>query len=275
VHFRPRMRSITSRAALAALAAVAALAGACGGGDAVVRGDVLAEGRGEGVRAVWVLGREGRSPIVEGGFELREVPPGVVDLRLGDADTEVARVLIRDVPSGARLSLQGIWIEPSSRLAFPSRIELEGARVVNINGIRMAPPDRLRGQIREDAVVLAVSGSADALLARPHDERLPDLQVVATPATETVTPDGDPGRLGLVAPGDSIRVEGTAREGYVIASRLVVPRGSVLRSESAPDPQPEVAPSPPREREPAVRREPPGQQRDERGRGRGRGRGRD
>jgi hypothetical protein len=258
---------------------------ACGGGDAVVRGD-FGDDVASGLHDAWAVGREGRAEIADGRFELRGVAPGMVDVRLGGGDAERGRILIQDLPSGAELTLHAIQVDPRSGLATPARIELSGGDVITINGIRMAAPGRLRGRVREDATVLALSASGGALLARAHDERLPDLRVVVTEATDVVTPDGDPAPLDRLRAGDSIRVEGSAQEGYVIASRVVVPRRSATRSAT-----PEGRQSP----DAAQREQPPAQRpastapaaaggsearprppRDERGRGReGRGRGRD
>jgi hypothetical protein len=293
VHEQPHMKPIFGSILLILFLA------ACRDNDAVVRGDLAPGGAAESLVAAWVVGREGREPITGGQFELRSVPSGVADLRLGTDDGEAARLLIRDLPGGATLTLHGIRVQRRGGLAFPARIELRGGPVVTINGIRMAPQERLPGRIREDATVLARSDDAGALLVRPADARLPDLRVVVTDATETVTPDGDPAPLERIEPGDSVYVEGATERGYVIAARLVLPRRSTLRSgaverdasggEPAPvpavsgraAPPPSAAPAgqsrtpsageavtrPP----PAARRGPPG---DRPGRGRGRDRGR-
>ncbi len=205
------------------------LAGACRSG-ATVRGSLLDEAA-EEVQVVWVVGQEGRTELQEGEFDLGSLPAGTADLRFGGEEGEVGRLMIQELPRGTRLTLADIWIDPSSGLAFPSRIELRGARTVTINGLRMAPPEQLRGRLDEEAVVLALSGEGAAFLARPHDERLPDLRVVLVPATEFVTPDGDPVPEASLAVGDSIRVEGTAEQGYLFATRIVLPRRSVLRED--------------------------------------------
>jgi len=210
------------------------------------------------------------------------VPPGVADLRLGDGGSESGRLVVRDLPRGARLTLHDLHLDGPDGLALPDSVALDGARVVTINGIRMAPPGAVRGRVAHDAVVLAISAAADAILVRPAGERLPDLRVVATPATETITPDGDPGLLEALEPGDSLRVEGMVERGYLVAERIVVPRASTLRPRGG-DAATRPEASPPRA-EPAApggrgdagrgqsgrRGDPPG-----RGRGGGQGRNRD
>jgi hypothetical protein len=281
------------------LAMAACLSAACGRGDAVVAGD-LVEGDDGRLSSAWVVGREGRAPISEGRFELRGVEPGMADLRLGDEDGERARLLIEDLPAGASLTLNAVAVDRASRLALPASIGLNGGRIVTVNGIRMAPPDRLPGRIDEGATVLARSSDADALLLRPRDERLPDLRVVVMPATEIRTPDGDPADPASLEVGDSVQVVGPVEGGFLLAERLVLPRRSVLRRSSAPAPAPArgAAPSAPaaapagagaaqpaagraggrepgRPAEAGARRGPPSEPPGRRGEGRGRGRGRD
>jgi hypothetical protein len=300
VHVPPRMKRMLILGTVVLLVA-------CGESGATVEGVLLGEGRTAAVRDAWVIGREGREEVSDGRFVLRDVPPGVVDLRLGDNRGEAARLLIHGLPAGAHLSLHDLRLERGTRLVFPSRIDLDGARTVTINGIRMAPPGSVSGRLREQGVLLAVSGAADALLVRPLNERLPDLRVVVTPTTDVTTPDGDPADAELLSAGDTVQVEGAAEQGYLVATRIVAPRSSVLRSaadeeedaaparaarpapsrstpatrataepRSAPAPRaaerPRPEPAPPAEARRGPPAEPPG-----RGRGqeRGRGRGRD
>lgn len=228
------------------------------------------------VRHVWAVGRDGQAPVQENRFTLGRLPAGSADLRFAGVDGELARLRLDGLPRGARVELRGVWIDRRSGLAFPAEVGLRGAGVVVVNGLRLAPPGRVRGPVREAATVLAVSDDAEALLVRPRDERLPDLRVVLTPATQTRTPDGDPARADRLAAGDSVRVEGRAAEGYVIASRLVVP-GHLAHS-SPPSPTGGATPAaraadasddgtaPAAERRRGPPREPPGRGRGRRGR---------
>jgi hypothetical protein len=276
---------VARRAPLALLLALAA----CGDAGAAVRGTLRGDALpASGTLYVWSEGGE-RVAVEGGGFELEGAAPGDLALRFGAGEDPVARMELRGLPEGAELELRGIRFDRESGLAFPASVALRGAETVLVNGLRMAPPGALPGRVEADGEVLAISGSADALLVRPADARLPDLRVVVTPATETVTAQGDPASLEGVEPGDSLRVVGMTDDGYLIAGRIVVPGASAARgAEDAPAapvaaPAREEAARPreggevreeePREREDRAEREERG--RDERpGKGKGRGKGR-
>lgn len=187
---------------------------------------------------VWL--EEGGDPVAvrEGEFTLAGLPPGVHHLRIGDGRETLGRMEVRGVPEGGEVVLEEIRVHRESGLAFPAAVRLEAAPTILVNGLRLAPPGALPGEVEEEGVALAVADGEDALLFRPADARLPDLRVVLTPATETVTPDGDPVDREVLGAGDSLRVEGGVESGFVVARRIVLPRGLAVR-ESPGDERPD------------------------------------
>ncbi len=212
-----------------------ALLAACGGGDegtggATVRGafrpgQLPADGDTVYVR---VAGDSERVPVLGGAFVLPEVGPGPATLRFVRGDDSVARMEVGELPEGASLELRGIRVDGESGLALPASVGLRGAATVMVNGLRYAARP-LPARVTADGTVLATADAGDALVVRPADASLPDLRVVVGPLTETTTPDGDPVPVGELARGDSVRVEGSTDDGYVVASRIVAPRSLALR----------------------------------------------
>jgi len=266
------------------LAALAALACGCGpGGGAVVRGDFPDSAAAPASVLAVEAGLD--APVAGGAFAVAGLSPGPATLHLvRDGDT-VGTVSIHNLPAGAEVSLRRLRTDPASGLAFPGELALRGARLVVVNGLRMGASDAVRGQVDEPGVVLARSAAGDALLLRPDDPELPDLRVVLTPATDVVTADGDPVQLVGLAAGDSVRVQGPAEGGFVMAARLVVPRRlALVVGDTGEEPPPQVqtrsgggaaAPAPPAPApRPAVRVRDAVRERPEGGRGRGRDQGR-
>jgi hypothetical protein len=151
-------------------------------------------------------------------------------------------------------------------------VELSGARVVRVNGIRMMNPDALPGSVDAPGVVLAASSDRSALLVRPADDQLPDLRVVVTPTTTIINSDSLAADLRELSVGDSVHVHGPTERGFLVSDRITILRASPASTvSSAPREErrdaPVVAPVV-RTSAPAVRRE---RQREERGKGRGKG----
>ena len=242
---RIQMKPILLCAALAALAA-------CSQPETLVRG-TLAESAGGDALFVWVADGSHSARALVDTFSFAGIVPGAVDLRIGAGREEIARMEIRDLPAGARLSLERIRLDRRRDRAIPAAIRLEGAEWVTINGIRMADPARLPGSLDETGVVLAISGREDALLLRPESGKLPDLPIVVTPATRVVDEAGEEASLDRASDGDRLRVEGKTTSGYLYAERITV----------LPDPQESSMADP---EEPAARSE-PGEEREDEDRG--------
>lgn len=197
--------------------ALLVLLSSCGGERSLV--GTLEEG--SEATHVWVVGGGQRTEVVGDSFRLREVPEGVLDLRFAREDDELAAMELDAIPGG-EVRLEGIWLEDG--LATPTRVSLEGASWILVNGLRLGPPGALPAQVDVAATVLSVADGGDALLARPADAALPDLRVVITPGTRLRSPDGEPVELDGLQRGDSVRVRGPAEGEYVVAAEVVVPR---------------------------------------------------
>ncbi|HEX6039160.1 hypothetical protein [Longimicrobium sp.] len=195
---------------------------ACGGGadGAVVEGTF---GPGLAADGVWVVESERGERADSSGFRLADLTPGPVSLRLIRGGDTAAVLNVSGLPDGARLRLEGLRVDGDTRYAFPRSIELDGADVVTVNGMRLAPAGRIPREVDVEGAVLAWSSDIGALLVRPADARMPDLRVVVGMATEVVGTDGGGADAVNLRPGDSIRVEGRADEGYVVATRITMP----------------------------------------------------
>lgn len=194
---------------------------ACGGGDgAAVEGTF---GPGLAADGVWVVESERAERADGGGFRLEGLTPGPVSIRLLNGADTAAVLDVHGLPEGARLRLEGLRVDGDSRFAFPRTVELDGADVVTVNGMRLAPVDRIPREVDVRGAVLAWSSDVGALLVRPADARMPDLRVVVGMATEVVGTDGGGADPVGIRPGDSIRVEGRRDDGYVVATRLTLP----------------------------------------------------
>jgi hypothetical protein len=158
-------------------------------------------------------------------------------LRLMRGSDTAAMLNVSGLPPGARLRLQELRVDGDSRYAFPRSVELDGADVVTVNGMRMASAGRVPREVDVRAAVLAWSSDVGALLVRPDDARMPDLRVVVGMATQVVGTDGGGADPVNIRPGDSVRVEGRSEDGYVIASRITVPTriGEATVLEADPD----------------------------------------
>jgi hypothetical protein len=271
---------------------VALLAG-CGGGTGSIEGTLLDPGD---ATHVLLDGQPERLSLDGNAFRVEEVRGDTLDLRFANDEREVGWMRIVGFPSGGRLDLEGVWFE-SSR-AFPTSVRLSGAPVVQINGLRMGSAERLPDPLSLEVTVLAIARDRESLIARPLDEDLPDLRVVIVPGTAVRTVDGDPATLRGLSFGDTVRVDGRAEGGYVIAVGIVRGRGArdepAARTDrststegagvapgvpaaSAPAPS---RPSPPPavsrgDREPAARNQDRGRGRPDAPPGRARGRDRD
>ena len=216
---------------------IAALAlAACGGGGdgAVVEGTF---GPGLSADGVWVVESERRENADSSGFRVADLTPGPVTLRLMRGTDTAAMLNVSGLPAGARLRLRELRVDGDSRFAFPRSVELDGAEVVTVNGLRMASAGRVPREVDVRGAVLAWSSDVGALLVRPEDVRMPDLRVVVGMATQVVGTDGGGADPVNIRPGDSVRVEGRSDDGYVVASRITVPTriGAAVVMEAASD----------------------------------------
>lgn len=202
---------------------IAALAlAACGGGDegAVVEGTFAP---GVSADGVWVVESERRENADSSGFRVADLTPGPMSLRLVRGGDTAAILNVSGLPPGATLRLRELRVDGDSRYAFPRSVELDGADVVTVNGLRMGPEGRIPREVDVRGAVLAWSSDIGALLVRPEDPRMPDLRVVVGMSTQVVGTDGGGADPVNIRPGDSVRVEGRRDEGYVVASRITVP----------------------------------------------------
>ena len=195
---------------------------ACGGGDdgAVVEGTF---DPGLAATGVWVVESERSEPADSTGFRLADLTPGPASLRLMRGSDTAAALNLSGLGPGTRVRLQDLRVDGQSGLAFPRSVELDGAPVVTVNGLRMAPAGRVPREVDVRGAVLAWSSDMGALLLRPADARRPDLRVVVGRATQVVGTDGGGADATTLEPGDSLRVEGRFEEGYVLATRLTLP----------------------------------------------------
>jgi hypothetical protein len=195
---------------------------ACGGGDdgAVVEGTF---DPGLAATGVWVVESERSEAADSAGFRLADLTPGPASLRLLSGSDTAAVLNLSGLGPGTRVRLQGLRVDGESGLAFPRSVELDGASIVTVNGLRMAPAGRVPREVDEQGAVLAWSSDAGALLLRPANARLPDLRVVVSLATQVVGTDGGGADATTLEPGDSVRVEGRFQDGYVLATRLTLP----------------------------------------------------
>lgn len=210
-------RDMPFRDLLPVLPLLPLLLAACGRDAVSLRGS-MAEG--SDVSDVWVGGATERARVEADSFHLEALQGDSVELRFTDGKGEPAYMLLVGLPDGGDMRLDGIWVKDG--LAFPARVSLPEAGVLTVNGLRMAGAELLPAQVDVEATLLAIGD--DALLVRPSNPQLPDLRVVVTPGTVARSPDGEPTRFGRLEFGDSLRVVGTAEQGYVVAAEVIVPR---------------------------------------------------
>ncbi len=201
--------------------AALALAACGGGGDGATVEGTFAPGL--AADGVWVMESERRERADSSGFRVAELTPGPMTLRLMNGADTAAMLNVSGLPAGARLRLEGLRVDGDSRFAFPRTVELDGADVVTVNGLRMGSPGRIPREVDVRGAVLAWSSDIGAMLVRPEDGRMPDLRVVVGLSTQVVGTDGGGADPVAIRPGDSVRVEGRSDEGYVVASRITVP----------------------------------------------------
>lgn len=260
---------------------IAGLAACRGGGDRVsIRGDFADSASAATVVRATEAGRE--VEVLDGAFELPGLAAGPTTLRLvRDADTS-AILALDNAPAGADVALHGLRVDPASGRAFPRSVELSGTEVLLVNGVRMARDGALPADVDVPGSILALSAERDALLVRPDDASLPDLRVVVGLGTHVAGEDGGPADLASLGRGDSVRVQGRADQGFVVADSLTVRRSATESSArgdaSAPSPatRPNDAvpsiPSAPTVSPRALERVGPRPRRESRGKGQGRGR---
>ncbi|HEX2081352.1 MAG TPA: hypothetical protein VHG08_26850 [Longimicrobium sp.] len=201
---------------------LALAAAACGGGSdgATVEGTFAP---GLSPTGVWVVESERSERADSTGFRLADVTPGPLSLRLLDGADTAGVLNLSGLEPGARVRLRELRVDPQSGFAFPRVVELEGAPVVMVNGLRMAPASRVPREVDVRGAVLGWSSDVGAMLVRPDDARLPDLRVFVGVATDVVGEDGGGADPIAIQPGDSVRVQGRSDQGYVVASRITVP----------------------------------------------------
>ena len=215
---------------------VVPLLAACRDGSVTVEGGFAADALAP--TAVVVLESERQEPVGDR-FRLDELTPGPISLRFLESTDTTAVLNLAGLPRGSRLVLHDLAPDEDSRFLFPRAVELSGADVVTVNGLRFAPEGRVPREVDAAGTLLARSEDGVALLVRPDDARLPDLRVVSGAGTEVVGSGGESLEMTDVGPGDSLRVEGRSEGGYVIASRITLPTGLTTPETPAEEPEPE------------------------------------
>lgn len=205
-----------------AFAGATLLAGCGGGSESITVGGDFAPGGTSSPGRVFAAEARVDAEVREGAFELKGLATSPVSLRLVQAGDTVGRIDIADLPPGSRLVLHALRTDPRSGRAFPRTVELAGADVVSVNGIRMMNEDALPSVVDATGTVLSASSDRVALLVRPADDALPDLRTVVTPTTAIVTRDSLGADVRTLSAGDSVRVHGDVERGFVVASRLVL-----------------------------------------------------
>ncbi|HEX8671424.1 MAG TPA: hypothetical protein VF710_06020 [Longimicrobium sp.] len=213
----------------------ASILAACGG-DAegiAVQGDFAPGGTLPG--RVFAVEAAVGTEVSDDGFKLDGLATSPISLRLVQTGDTVGRIDIADLPAGSRAVLHGLRTDTRSGRAFPSTVELTGAQSVTVNGIRMMNEGAIPSTVDADAVVLAASADRRALLVRPANEQLPDLRVVVTPVTAVVTRDSLAADISTLSIGDSVRVGGKRKRGFIVADRLTLALDSAAPTGSSAD----------------------------------------
>lgn len=215
---------------------VTLLASACGDDGTLVRGSFASESGGPcespPADSVTLAGSEIWLPIADCGFELEVQDSAPLELAFRRPDGEEAAMHLVGLPPGATLDLRDIWFDERG-LAFPASVSLEGAELVEVNGLRMVGDGDLPGRVEGEALVLGVSEQPSALLVRPADAALPDLRVTIDSATHLRTRAGDSASLSSLSFGDSVRLVGDTDGRVVVARELIVPvRERAARAET-------------------------------------------
>ena len=205
-------------------------AAGCGGGSVTLEG-TLADAA--SATEVWAMGRPERIAVENGAFRIEEVEGDTIELRFVTGEDRQARMVLHDLPDGGTLRLDGVWF--ADEVAFPSRAAGGEGRPLVVNGLRMAGPERIPQDVNLAGTVLAVADDGDALVMRPADASLPDLDVLITPASVVRTIDGDLVEAERLEFGDSLRVSGIGEGGRVIAAEIMVSRRSAVDEDARRD----------------------------------------
>ncbi|WP_325307185.1 hypothetical protein [Longimicrobium sp.] len=199
---------------------------------------------------VFAVEAEREAEVKRGAFVLRGLSAGPVTLRLVSGTDTVGVLALNSLPGGTTLELRRLRVDDATHLAFPQTVSLTGPDLVTLNGVRMAVDARIPAEVDAHGRVLSIAPEHDALILRPDDSALPDLRVVVGFAAQAVTPDGDPVEPGRIAAGDSIRVQGRSDHGFVVATKLIVPRRRAAAAPPAAEPAPVAQRPPPRSSQP-------------------------
>jgi hypothetical protein len=210
-------------------------ASGCGGGGAALE---AAFAPGTGVDGVSVAESGAVAAADSAGFHLSGLTPGPARVRLLAGGDTVGVLEFAALPSGARVRLDGLRIDPATGLAFPHAVELRGAETLVVNGVRLAPEGRVPRRPEVQGAVLAWSPGTGALLLRPDDAALPDLRVLVVPGTAIVGSDGGDADASGLAPGAAVQLEGTREGAYVLANRLVLRTRLTEDSPAVPEAEP-------------------------------------
>lgn len=200
--------------------ALSALAG-CGESTVTVEGTLAEPGA---ATEAWAVGSATRAGVADGAFALEAENADTLELRFTLSDGEEARMRLEGVPAGETVRLDRIWF--ADGLAFTRQVEGGEDGPLTVNGLRLA--GEVPADVNVAGTVLAISDDGDAMIVRPTDLAIPDLNVAVTPASIVRTMDGDPVEADRLSFGDSLRVSGLAQGGYVVAAEIMVPRRTAV-----------------------------------------------
>lgn len=183
---------------------------------------------------VWIDEEVDRFDIAGGAFTLEGERRDTLDLQFATADGETGWMRILDLPGGAELTLDGIWLEGGR--AFATDATAGEGQVVNVNGFRMGSLAGVGDGSIVEGTLLAIGDDGESLFVRPNDANLPDLRVAVGQGTVVQGPNDTPSSLERLEFGDSISVAGEVEGRYLMAAEVTLPQSATTAVSEAVEP---------------------------------------